>query len=45
MVVHCSAGVGRSGTFLASYYLQKYFRKKGNGTEVSIFELVRNLRE
>ncbi|XP_052267609.1 uncharacterized protein LOC127869263 isoform X2 [Dreissena polymorpha] len=41
-IVHCSAGVGRTGTFIALDFL--YDRGKAEGV-VSVFDAVQNLRE
>lgn len=41
-MVHCSAGVGRTGTFIAMSIFKKIIDKK---LEVSVFETVRQLRE
>ena len=49
IVVHCSAGVGRTGTFISIYYLQKEIQKqiddKAQVIRFSIFNLVRKLKE
>lgn len=49
IVVHCSAGVGRTGTFISIYYLQKEIQKqiddKVQVIRFSIFNLVRKLKE
>lgn len=48
IVVHCSAGIGRTGTLIASYYLYEQFKKaKSESKEFkfSIFGLVRHLKE
>ena len=49
IVVHCSAGVGRTGTYISMYYLEKEIKKqiKDNVKEIkfSIFNLVRKMKE
>lgn len=40
-IVHCSAGVGRTGTFIAMAILKKMIQNK---EEISVFDSVRKLR-
>jgi len=41
MVVHCSAGVGRTGTFIAVDYLLQYIR---DHDDIDIYKLVLHMR-
>ena len=48
IVVHCSAGVGRTGTVIAIYiiiYCLEYFKKLGKPFIMNVFNVVRKLRE
>ena len=49
IVSHCSAGIGRTGTFIAMYYLYKEIKDQIDGKkeiiQFSVFNLVRKLKE
>ena len=48
IIVHCSAGIGRTGTLISSYYLYEKFKMSQSKNEVfkfSVFEIVRHIRE
>ena len=48
VVIHCSAGIGRTGTLMASYFLYDQFKqcqKKNKPLEFSILAIARHLRE
>ena len=47
-MVHCSAGVGRTGTVIAIYiilYCLEYLKKLGKSLIMNVFNVVRKLRE
>ena len=47
VVVHCSAGIGRTGTFISFYNVHNIIKnfKKDESINLSIFNLVRKLKE
>lgn len=47
-IIHCSAGIGRSGVFMSSFLLFEQFKKckeSGGPFEFSIFDTVRKVRD
>lgn len=44
IIVHCSAGVGRTGTFIALDFLMQYVREHSLDDSVDIYNLVLNMR-
>lgn len=44
LTAHCSAGVGRTGTFYACYLIYLFWKLKGGSIQVNVYELVKLLR-
>eukprot|EP01090_Pellita_catalonica_P012714 TRINITY_DN2838_c0_g2_i1.p1 TRINITY_DN2838_c0_g2~~TRINITY_DN2838_c0_g2_i1.p1 ORF type:complete len:366 (+),score=45.39 TRINITY_DN2838_c0_g2_i1:87-1184(+) len=45
ILVHCSAGVGRSGTLIASHVAWQQLREQGANAKINIREIVKELRK